>query len=263
MPAREICYTGRTNTRKDLSDMPKRTILVASLVIVMALLGNTPAHAFKVVDRQFLWLSANFAEIPDPTNPDVAESSNRARLPLGHLAHDRYLEQHGSAPPLNFLQALQRGARSVARLSENDIVFHQAGQKKPLKTDIVPAGAERAAPYLLGVPISDFVLVVYPYYFYGCKENDYMVEVYSRYGSHLYTFDSLPTHVLRDNPRILIAPQKSGCCDSLRWSIRFYNLDTGFVSDFTCPEGLCGDLLFTQLDQEGVFIVGQEIIGLV
>jgi len=245
------------------STMWKFKILISILVITSAAPYNALSGTFKVVDNDFLWISPNLkeTELPGIHNFDMSFISEN--FPLGHLAHDKYFEQHGFSPPLNFLQSLRRGYNSLAQLKGKDIIFHKIGIKRPLKTDITPSGAQRAAPYLLGVPNSNFVLVVYPYYFYGCKENDHIVEVYSEFGCLLHTFDSLPTHGLNTNPNILISPEKSGCCDSLKWSIRFYNLHTGVVSNFSCPEGFCGDVLFTKLGNDGPFIVGQEITGAV
>jgi hypothetical protein len=75
------------------------------------------------------------------------------------------------------------------------------------------------------------------------------------------TLESLPTHVSSKNPDLLISPEKTGCCESLKWAIRFYNFKEGSVSEYSCPEGFCGDTLFTKLGDKGPFIVGQEIIG--
>jgi hypothetical protein len=75
------------------------------------------------------------------------------------------------------------------------------------------------------------------------------------------TLENLPTHVSSKNPDLLISPEKTGCCESLKWAIRFYNLKDGSVSEYSCPEGFCGDILFTKLGDEGPFIVVQEISG--
>jgi hypothetical protein len=75
------------------------------------------------------------------------------------------------------------------------------------------------------------------------------------------TLESLPTHVSRKNPDLLISPEKTGCCESLKWAIRFYNLREGSVLEYSCPEGFCGDILFTKLGDKGPFIIAQEIVG--
>jgi hypothetical protein len=241
--------------------MRKLMLFVFSLVVSLVAINSAFAGTFKVIRTEFFWHSSNLTEIQVSENQNIAMSVDSEQFPLGYLAHDRYFEQHGTSPPLNFIQPLKRGSNSAARLNEKQIIFSKYGLKRSLKTNITPSGADPAAPYLLGIPASNLVLIVYPYYYYGCKENDHIVEVYSEFGTLLHTFDSLPTHGLNTNPNILISPEKSGCCDSLRWSIRIYNLDTGVVSNFSCPEGFCGDVLFTKLGNDGPFIVGQEITG--
>jgi hypothetical protein len=236
-------------------------LLVFGLVVSLVAIYSALAGTFKVIRNEFFWHSSNLTEIEVSENQNIPLSLKSEQLPLGYLAYDRYFEQHGTSPPLNFIQPLERGSNSAALLNEKQIIFNKYGLTKSLKANIIPSGTDPAAPYLLGIPASNMVLIVYPYYFYGCKQNDHIVEVYSEFGSLLHTFDSLPTHSLTTNPNILISPEKSGCCDSLRWSIRFYNLDTGVVTNFSCPEGFCGDVLFTKLGNDGPFIVGLEITG--
>ena len=186
------------------------------MVVSLVALDSALAEAFKVIRTEFIWHSSNWTELQVSGNLNIAMSENSAHLTLGYLTHDRYFEQHGTSPPLNFIQPLKRGSSSTAHLSGKQIIFSKFGLKRSLKTNIFPSGADPAAPYLVGVPDSNLVLIVYPYYFYGCKEDDHIVEVYSEFGSLLHTFDSLLTHVLNTNPNILISPDKSGCCDSLR-----------------------------------------------
>jgi hypothetical protein len=241
--------------------MPKRIIIIFGLVVPLVAIYSAFAENFKVIQTEYFWHSSNLTKMQASAIPNISVPIDNERPALGALAYDRYFEQHGTPPPLDFLRPLKREFNNIARLSGEQIVFNNPGITKPLKKDIAPAGADRAAPYLLAVPDSNRVLVVYPYYFFGCKDNDHMVEVYSEQGSLLHTFDSLPTHALKAHPDILIAPQKSGCCDSLKWHIRFYNLRSGVVSNFRCPEGFCGDVLFTRLGQDGPLMVGQEITG--
>jgi len=241
--------------------MSKRIIFVFGLVVPLVAIYGAFAEDFKVIQAEYFWHSSNLTTIRASAIPKISVPIDHERSALGALAYDRYFEQHGTSPPLDFLQPLIRESNAVVRLRGEHIIFNKLGITKPLKKDIAPAGADRATPYLLAVPDSNRVLVVYPYYFYGCKDNDHMVEVYSEQGNLLHTFDSLPTHALKAHPDILIAPEKSGCCDSLKWRIQFYNLRTGVVSNFKCPEGFCGDVLFTRLGQDGPLMVGQEIIG--
>jgi hypothetical protein len=113
----------------------------------------------------------------------------------------------------------------------------------------------------MGIPNTKKVFVVYPYYFYGCKDNEHIVELFSEDGSLLHQFDSLPTHAVKSNPELLVSPERSGCCDSLKWSLRFYDLRKGKVSKYGCPEGACGDMLFVKLERDQSFLVGLELIG--
>jgi hypothetical protein len=214
-----------------------------------------------VIRTELIWHSSNLTEVQVSENQSITLPVDSEPSRLGDLAYDRYFDQYGTPPPLNFIQPLTRGSNSAARLKEKQIIFSKNGLKRSLKSDITPSGTDPAAPYVLGIPASNLVLIVYPYYSFGCKDNNHIVEVYSEIGRLLHTFDSLPTHGLVTNPNILVSPEKSGCCDSLRWSIRFYNLDTGVESNFSCPEGFCGDVLFTKLGNDGPFVVGQEIIG--
>ncbi len=239
----------------------KPILLGFGLVFSLVAINSALAGTFKLIRSEFFWHSSTLKELEVFGNQNIALSLDSEQIPLGYLAHDRYFEQHGTSPPLNFIQPLKKGSSSAARLNGKQIIFFKNGLKKSLKANITPSGADPAAPYLLGIPDANLVLIVHPYYLYGCKQNDHIVEVYSEFGSLLHTFDSLPTHALNTNPNILISPEKSGCCDSLRWSIRFYNLETGVVSDFSCPEGFCGDVLFTKLGTDGPFIVGIEIAG--
>jgi hypothetical protein len=103
--------------------------------------------------------------------------------------------------------------------------------------------------------------VVYPYYVYQDKESRYVTEVFDHQGVPLMTVESLPTHVSLQNPDLLISPEKTGCCESMKWSIRFYNLKEGSISEYSCPEGFCGDILFTKLGDKGPYMIAQEIVG--
>ncbi len=235
-------------------------VLLSSIAILLALQGVVSAETFRVVDDEWLWFSSNLEKTDHPIDPKNNNTIEHQDLHLGNFTYDKYFERNGQPPAYNFLQLLNKDVQG-ARIEGKDIVFLKTGIRSPLKTDLVPSDADRASPYLMEIPNTKMVLVVYPYYFFGCKDNDHIVELYSEDGSLIHQFDSLPTHAVKKNPELLISPERSGCCDSSKWSMRFYDLKTGKVSKYGCPEGACGDLLFLKLERDGSFLVGLELIG--
>ena len=235
-------------------------ILLSSLAILFTLHCTASGEDFQVVGNEWLWFSSNL----EKTNRSFDSMRNsiieRQYSPLGNFTYDRHFERNGKPPAYGFLQLLNKDVQ-MARIEGKDIVFLKSGIRLPLKTDLIPSGADPASPYLMETPDLRMVLVVYPYYSYGCKDNDHIVEIYSEEGSFLHQFDSLPTHAVKNNPQLLVSPERSGCCDSLKWSMRFYDLNTGKVSSYSCPEGACGDTLFIDLERDGSFFVGLEVIG--
>ena len=235
-------------------------VLLSSIAILLALQGVVSAETFRVVDDEWLWFSSNLEKTDrtiDSKNNNTIEHQDSQ---LGNFTYDKYFERNGQPPVHNFLQLLNKDVQG-ARIEGKDIVFLKTGIRSPLKTDLVPSDADQASPYLMEIPNTKMVLVVYPYYFFGCKDNDHIVELYSEDGSLIHQFDSLPTHAVKNNPELLISPEKSGCCDSVKWSMRFYDLQKGKVSNYGCPEGACGDQLFVKLERDGSFLVGLELIG--
>jgi hypothetical protein len=235
-------------------------VLVSSIAIFFALHGVVSAKAFRVVDDEWLWFSSNLEKTNHSIDPKTNNTIEHQESQLGNAAYDKYFERNGQPPDHNFLQILNKDIQG-ARIEGKDIVFLKTGVRLPLKTDLIPSEADQALPYLMEIPNTRMVLVVYPYYFYGCKDNEHIVELYSEDGSLLHHFDSLPTHALKKNPDLLVSPERSGCCDSLKWSVRFYDLRKGKVSIYGCPEGACGDMLFVKLEQDHSFLVGLELIG--
>jgi len=235
-------------------------VLFSSIAILLALQGVVSAETFRVVDDEWLWFSSNLEKTDHPIDPRSNNTIKHQDSKLGNFTYDKYFERNGQPPAHNFLQLLNKNVQN-ARIEGKNIVFLKTGIRSPLKTDLVPSDTDQASPYLMEIPDRKMVLVVYPYYFLGCKDNDHIVELYSEDGSLLHQFDSLPTHAVKKNPELLISPEKSGCCDSVKWSMRFYDLKKGKVSNYGCPEGACGDLLFVNLEQDGSFLVGLELIG--
>ena len=235
-------------------------ILFSSLLILLILQAAVSAETFRIVDDEWLWFSSNLEKTIHPITPKTNNAIKKQDSHLGNATYDKYFERNGQPPDYDFLQILNKDIQG-ARIEGNDIIFLKTGIRRSFKTDLAPSGADQALPYLMEIPSKKMVLVVYPYYFYGCKDNEHIVELYSEDGSLINQFDSLPTHAFKKNPELLIAPERYGCCDSLQWSIRFYNLRNGNISKYECPEGACGDLLFVKLEQDGSFLVGLEIIG--
>jgi hypothetical protein len=244
-------------------------ILIFFLAGIFAVAAaHMTAHAaeFVVVQDEFVWRSSTLVPVSEPeTTAGQAQHVPPAELsiPLGDLAYNRYFDSHGAPPPLDFLRPLEKNLSALARIEGRRVRFAQTGREISLNLSRVPSWADPATPYLLSSPTARWVLVVYPYYFYQCKDNRYFVEAYSEDGRLLYTFDSLPSHVVAGDSDLLVAPEKSGCCDSLKWSFRFYNIRTGAVTELACPEGFCGDVLFVQLSRSGPFAVVQEIAAAV
>ena len=235
-------------------------ILFSIVAILFAFQEVVSAETFRVLANEWVWFSPNL----EKTNHSIEATTNNAieqqDFHLGNATYDKYFERNGQPPDYSFLQILNKDIQG-ARIEGNDIVFLKTGIRLPLKTDIFPSGADQALPYLMEIPNTKMVIAVYPYYFYGCKDNEHIVELYSEDGFLLYQFDSLPTHTFRGNPELLISPERSGCCDALKWSLHFYDLKKGNVSNYGCPEGACGDMLFVKIEQDGFFLVGIELIG--
>jgi hypothetical protein len=196
----------------------------------------------------------------ESSDPQKADPSAAGRTPLSELAYNFHFDSFGAPPPLDFLTKLQPPGADFVAIDGHDIKFKKYGKTVPINSSRVPAWADPAKPYALSTPFSDMVVIVYPYYFYQCKENKYFAELYSPDGRLLQTFDSLPTHVAVDNPNILIAPERSGCCESIRWDFRFYNIAENTITQLACPEGFCGDVLFEFMDQYGHYLLIQEIL---
>lgn len=217
------------------------------------------AESFKVVEKDFLWLSPNLEQV-DSAQAPLPQALSR-REPLQASSYRNYFYHHGAFPSFDFLQPLQEGDSRLARIQDGHILFRETGRRVPLTRALVPSFANPAPPYLVSAPGLNRVLVVYPYYAYQDKETRYATELYSDRGALIATFESLPTHLSFDHPDLLVSPEKSGCCESLKWSIRFYDAKTGSASEYSCPEGSCGDLLFTKLGPNGPFLIVQEIVG--
>jgi hypothetical protein len=235
-------------------------VLFSNLTILLILQGTVSAETFRIVDDEWIWFSSNLKKANHSITLKTNNTIKKQDSHLGNVTYDKYFERNGQPPGYDFLQILNKDIQS-ARIEGNDIIFLKTGIRRPLKADLAPSGADQALPYLMEIPSKKMVLVIYPYYFYGCKDNEHIVELYSEDGSLINQFDSLPTHALKRNPELLISPERYGCCDSLQWNIRFYNLRNGKISKYECPEGACGDLLFVKLEQDGSLLVGLEIIG--
>ena len=238
--------------------------LFLGILILLSHVEAVMAGKFIVVEDEYHWYSPNLAEIPVGQMRDIHVKRGcpeRSPMALGDMAYNKHFDSQGTPPPLNFLRPLERGGSSHAEIKGRYVVFKKTGNKIALNTSSLPPEGCPADPYLLTIPNSDRVFIVYPYYLFQNKENEYYVEMYSSNGQRLATFNNLPTHFLASNPNLLISPERSGCCDSLSWNIRFYNLHEGLISEYKCPEGFCGDVLFTKLGEKGPFVIVQEILG--
>ena len=237
--------------------------LVCALFLLNQLSSN-PLHAGSITefDGVYHWKSPNMTvrQSHDMSGPQNAERNAGDGPPLKNYAYNFHFDSFGAPPPLDFLEKLKPSQSDSVEIDKTHIKFKKYGKMVPLNRSLIPDWADPAKPYALSVPRADRVLVVYPYYFYQCKENKYFTEVYSLQGELLQIFDSLPTHVAANNPYLLISPEKSGCCESIRWNFRFYNLAERTQSQISCPEGFCGDVLFAAIDQFEHYLLIQEVV---
>jgi hypothetical protein len=235
-----------------------------SLLIVIAAILWTWSTAFgeifRVIEDEFLWMSPNVTTL-DVREKPVRQNTREPGFDLSMGSFRGYFDRHGMYPSLSFLSPLIAETLPVADIREGSIFFWKTGKKIPLNVSCVPTWATPVPPYLLRTPDMRWVVAVYPYYAYQEKENRYVSEIYTSGGDLVLVHPSLPTHVSHDNSKLLVASERTGCCESLKWSIRFYDLVRKTVSEISCPEGYCGDLLFTKLGAKGPFFIAQEIVG--
>ena len=232
--------------------------------IFLRLVSASAGDQLVVVEKEYCWKSSNLERISEDDIKGLhvtIDSHSTTALPLGKMAYNTHFDSFGAPPPLTFLHPLTKKDSPLARMDGRGVLFEKTGKVIPLNTSMVPSWANPAKPYLLSTPDADWVLVVYPYYVMQYKENEHFTVAYSGSGTHLYTFNSLPTHVSAQNPQLLVSPERSGCCDSVKWDIRFYDLCDGSVSSYSCPEGFCGEVLFTKLGENGPYVILQEILG--
>jgi len=220
------------------------------------------AEGFELVEKDFLWTSSNLKET-QPLQPMSQLKNQREKKvqPIKALSYKSYLDQKGSHPPYPFLKPINKDNRSVAVIKNGRLIFKKTSRSIPLNTPSFPQGASPVPPYLLSTPGGKWVLVVYPYYLHQDKENLYLTEVYTEQGNRVATYDSLPTHVSASRSDLFVSPERTGCCETLKWTIRFYSPGQGKASEYSCAEGFCGDILFTKLGDRGPFVIVQEILG--
>jgi len=230
-------------------------LIIPFLSFILWPIGGATGETFQVVQKDFLWLSPNLIQV------DSARPYETRLPPLASLSFKNYFDRFGTHPLLPFLRPLKAKNVTIAQIDKGHILFRKAGKRVALNRSLVPSWGNPAPPYLLATPNKKWILVVYPYYVYQDKENRYVTEVFDDLGVPLMTLENLPTHVSSKDPDLLISPEKTGCCESLKWTIRFYNLKEGLISEYGCPEGFCGDILFTKLGDKGPFVIAQEIVG--
>ncbi|UCD82556.1 MAG: hypothetical protein JSW26_14350, partial [Desulfobacterales bacterium] len=225
--------------------------LLGSVVLLLQLYSpSLGAEGVTQFDKTFHWASANMilsqtTELSESQQTGGSVGNNR---PLRDNAYNFHFDSFGAPPPFDFLAKLQPSGPDSVEIESRQIKFKKSGKTVPLNTSLIPSWADPAKPYALSTPFLDKVVIVYPYYFYQCKENKYFAELYSLEGNLVQTFDTLPTHVALNNPNLLISPERSGCCESIRWDFRFYNIAQKTVTQLFCPEGFCGDVLFEFID---------------
>ncbi len=233
-------------------------------VAVLLQLASTSLGAESVTqfDETFRWASTNMVLRQTIELSDSQRSGRNTgdRRPLRDNAYNFHFDSFGAPPPFDFLAKLEPSGSESVEIESQNIKFKKYGRTVPLNRSLVPDWADPAKPYAVSTPFLDKVVIVYPYYFYQCKENKYFAELYSLEGNLVQTFDSLPTHVALNNPNLLISPERSGCCESIRWDFRFYNITQKTMTQLFCPEGFCGDVLFEFIDQHEHYLLIQEIV---
>lgn len=238
--------------------------VLAGILCILNQGSSNLLHAESITDfdGMYHWKSNNMTLSPIGDMSDRQKAVNNAgdQSPLKDYAYNYHFDTLGAPPPYDFIEKLKVSESEAVEINNTHIKFKKYGRMVPLNNSLIPDWADPAKPYALSAPRIDIVLVVYPYYFYQCKENKYFVRVYNMNGTLLQTFDSLPTHVATNNPHLLISPERSGCCESIRWNFRFYNLAEGTQSQILCPEGFCGDVLFTVIDQFEHYLLIQEVV---
>jgi len=237
--------------------------LLWSVAVLLALPAlSLGAESVTQFDGTFRWASTNMV-LRQTTELSDSQRSGRNtgdRKPLRDNAYNFHFDSFGAPPAFDFLAKLEPCGSESVEIESQHINFKKYGRTVPLNSSLVPDWADPAKPYAVSTPFFDKVVIVYPYYFYQCKENKYFAELYSLEGNLVQTFDSLPTHVALNNPNLLISPERSGCCESIRWDFRFYNIAQKTMTQLFCPEGFCGDVLFEFIDQHEHYLLIQEIV---
>ena len=195
------------------------------------------AQGFEPVEKDFLWISSNLTSV-QPVYPKQDSKSLKAikTQPLKAQSYKSYLDQKGSHPPYPFLKPITKNNLSVAEIKNGRLSFRKTGRSVSLDTPSFPQGASPVPPYLLTTPNGKWILVVYPYYLHQDKENKYLTEVYTQQGNRVAVYDSLPTHFSASRPDLFVSPERTGCCESLKWTIRFYRPNQGWVSEYSCQD---------------------------
>lgn len=179
------------------------------------------------------------------------------RAPLAEIAYDRHFLDHGLPTPWPFLERLAAPPPEVARL-DGDMVVFPGGVRRPFDRTAIPDIATPAAPFLLAVPAARRIIAAAPYYLLRDKETRYAVTVFNETGDRQALFDALPTHALAGVPDVLAAPERTGCCETTAWTIRFFDLAAKSVAAYGCPPGECGDLVLARLDGGRLLLAIEE-----
>lgn len=229
-----------------------------ALMAVLAVSGPAPQAATGSQGVPRVWHSPNVQAVP------AAPSAGAAAIHLGDLAYGRYFDRHAMPPPYEFLEPLTEPSVQHVRLEEGRLRFPERGFSVSLPRNALPAGAAPMPPSVRTTPDARWILVVFPYYLPPAREIHHHVGVYAANGSFMGRLDTLPTHALRGASGVLVARDRivlsTGYCEGLRWSFRFYHLASMTVAEYGCPEGRCGDALFTRLAASGHLLVALEVV---
>jgi hypothetical protein len=214
----------------------------------LLLAATASAETLTVSGPTASWHGANVEATMSPPSAGPA---------VGDNAYDHHFLVTGAPPEWPFLTALPAAPSRIARIENGEVVFTASGARVRLTGTGIPDIATPAEPYLLYAPAAERLLAVEPYYLLRDKETRYVVTVYTPDGHATAHFDTLPTHALAGLADVLVAPARTGCCETMMWSVRVYDLTSGTVFAKECPPGQCGDMVLARL-AGGELLLGME-----
>lgn len=225
---------------------------ILALAVFFCTIDSATVQSLIASETSALWHSPNIT-----IEELLIESPDSEKL--GNMAYDHHFMNTGTAPLWDFLLPLKPATSTVAQIKDGMVVFPASGRTVILEPETLPELASPAEPFVLGVPSVESVLIVEPYYMFRDKQTAYRVSTHRLDGTPGPRFDSLPTHRIQGVDNILVAPERAGCCENATWSIRFYDISAGNITEFDCPPGRCGDLVLARPKTNGPIVIAMEV----